>query len=350
MPDEMGGSALAAVLANEIEPVVVPVGIPYLIVDELRIGVPRPEGELRIVDAANFTLDAGRSLGIVGESGSGKTMLCRSFIGTLPRYGVAVTGGRLTIAGGDMTNATEPQWRRIRGRAIGYVPQSSLAGLNPVLTVETQLLEALHIGQRALSRSAARAEARRLLDLVRIPRAASVLTERSHQLSGGMKQRVMIAAALALSPPMLVLDEPTTALDVTVQYEILLLIRSLREQLKMGLILVSHDLAVVEFLCERIMTMYAGASVEIGPATAMRRRPRHPYTGALLHSRLGMAKRGVDLVAIPGESPAVGSWPEGCRFWPRCSFAIEACKVGPQPGLRPVEGHLTACIRAEEVT
>jgi peptide/nickel transport system ATP-binding protein len=323
---------------------------PYLSIEHLRIGVPRSGGELRIVDEVNVTLDAGASLGIVGESGSGKTMLCRSLIGTLPRYGVAITGGRLMIAGGDMTRATETDWRRIRGRAIGYVPQSSLAGLNPVLTVETQLLEALNIGQRSLDRKQARAEARRLLDLVKIPRAASVLNERSHQLSGGMKQRVMIAAALALTPPLLVLDEPTTALDVTVQYEILLLIRSLREELKMGLILVSHDLAVVEFMCERVMTMYAGASVEIGAAGSIRKRPRHPYTGALLHSRLGMAEPGVDLVAIPGESPAVGSWPEGCRFWPRCTFAIEACKVGPQPPLRVVDEHLTACIRAGDVT
>ena len=340
----------AAQAAAEVAPIEVPTDMPYLIVDQLRIGVPRAAGELRIVDEVNVALDAGRSLGIVGESGSGKTMLCRSFIGTLPRYGVAITGGRLMIAGLDMTRATEQDWRRIRGRAIGYVPQSSLAGLNPVLTVETQLLEALHIGQRSLSGSQARAEARRLLDLVRIPRAAQVLNERSHQLSGGMKQRVMIAAALALTPPLLVLDEPTTALDVTVQYEILLLIRALREELKMGLILVSHDLAVVEFLCERIMTMYAGASVEIGPAAGMRSRPRHPYTDALLHSRLGLAERGVDLVAIPGESPGVGSWPEGCRFWPRCPHAIEACKAGPQPPLRLVDGHLTACIRAEDVT
>jgi oligopeptide/dipeptide ABC transporter ATP-binding protein len=336
--------------APEEPPIVVPAGTPYLVAEGLRIGVARRGGELRIVDEVNVRLDAGRSLGIVGESGSGKTMLCRSFIGTLPRYGLTITGGRLMIADGEMTHATEQDWRRIRGRAIGYVPQSSLAGLNPVLTVETQLLEALHIGQRHLSASASRAEARRLLDLVRIPRAAAVLSERSHQLSGGMRQRVMIAAALALAPPLLVLDEPTTALDVTVQYEILLLIRSLREELKMGVVLVSHDLAVVEFLCERIMTMYAGATVEIGPAGGMRSRPRHPYTNALLHSRLGMAEKGVDLVAIPGESPAVGSWPVGCRFWPRCPHAIDACREGPQPALRTVGGHQTACIRAEDVT
>jgi oligopeptide/dipeptide ABC transporter ATP-binding protein len=330
--------------------IVVDPTVPYLEVDHLQIGLMRDGAPLRIVDSVTFALKPGASLGVVGESGSGKTMLCRSFTGTLSRYGVDVQGGSLSIAGHDLTHADEKAWRPIRGRAVGYVPQSSLAGLNPVLTVETQLLEALHLGSRNLTRSEARNEARRLLDLVKIPRADSVLHERAHQLSGGMRQRVMIAAALALSPPLLVLDEPTTALDVTVQYEILLLIRQLREELGMGLILVSHDLAVVEFLCERVMTMYAGATVELASATDVRSRPRHPYTNALLHSRLGMAERGKDLVAIPGESPAVGSWPEGCRFWPRCEYAADVCKTGPQPETRLVEGHLTACIRAEEAT
>lgn len=322
----------------------------YLEVDHLEIGLMRAGAELRIVDSVSFALHPGASLGIVGESGSGKTMLCRSFTGTLTRYGLDITGGRLMIAGHELTKAQEKDWRPIRGRAVGYVPQSSLAGLNPVLTVETQLLEALHIGSRSLTKDQARAEARRLLDMVKIPRANSVLNERSHQLSGGMRQRVMIAAALALSPPLLVLDEPTTALDVTVQYEILVLIRQLREELGMGLILVSHDLAVVEFLCSSVMTMYAGATVEIGASQDIRSRPRHPYTNALRHSRLGMAERGTDLAAIPGESPAVGSWPDGCRFWPRCSFAADACKTGGQPATRMVDGHLTACIRAEDVT
>jgi peptide/nickel transport system ATP-binding protein len=336
--------------ADYLEPIVVDPRKPYLEVDHLQIGLTRDGAPLRIVDSVTFALQPGASLGIVGESGSGKTMLCRSFTGTLARYGVNVTGGRLSIAGRDLTRADEKAWRPIRGRAVGYVPQSSLAGLNPVLTVETQLLEALHLGSRKLTKKEARAEARRLLDMVRIPRADSVLHERSHQLSGGMRQRVMIAAALALSPPLLILDEPTTALDVTVQYEILVLIRQLREELEMGLILVSHDLAVVEFLCERVMTMYAGATVELARSSDIRARPRHPYTNALLHSRLGMAERGKDLVAIPGESPAVGSWPDGCRFWPRCQYAIDDCKVGPQPETRQVGRHLTACIRAEDVT
>lgn len=323
---------------------------PYLNVDQLKIGVSRAGRELRIVDAVTFGLEPGASLGIVGESGSGKTMLCRSFTGTLSRYGVGILGGRLQIAGHDLSHAKEKDWLPIRGRAVGYVPQSSLAGLNPILTVETQLLEALQLSSRKLTSAQARAEARQLLDMVKIPRVDSVLKERAHQLSGGMRQRVMIAAALALRPPLLVLDEPTTALDVTVQYEILVLIRQLREELKMGLILVSHDLAVVDFLCSRVMTMYAGSTVEIGASEDIRVRPRHPYTNALLHSRLGMAERGKDLVAIPGESPAVGAWPDGCRFWPRCISAAEDCKVGDQPQTRLVDGNLTACIHAEGVT
>ncbi len=323
---------------------------PYLEVDRLKIGCDRAGVELRIVDSVSFTLHKGASLGIVGESGSGKTMLCRSLIGTLPRYGVGITGGHLTVAGHDLTNANERDWWPIRGHVVGYVPQSSMAGLNPVLTVETQLLEALGVGGRTLSKSDAQAEARRLLDVVKIPRINSVLGERAHQLSGGMRQRVMIAAALALSPPLLVLDEPTTALDVTVQYDILLLIREIRETTGMSLILVSHDLAVVEFLCSQIMTMYAGATIEIASSESIRSRPRHPYTNALVHSRLGMAKRGTELVAIRGESPAVGLWPDGCRFWPRCSFTTEICKTGAQPVSRSVVGSLTACLRAEDVT
>ena len=350
---ELPGAGLAAAQAaapGTDGQVVVDPRKPYLDVDHLQIGLQRDGLPLHIVDTVTVSLLPGASLGIVGESGSGKTMLCRSFTGTLGRYGVGITGGRLSIAGHDLTNAREKDWRPIRGRAVGYVPQSSLAGLNPVLTVETQLLEALGLGSRTLTKSQARIEARQLLDMVKIPRADAVLNERSHQLSGGMRQRVMIAAALALRPPLLVLDEPTTALDVTVQYEILVLIRQLREELGMGLILVSHDLAVVEFLCSQVMTMYAGATVEIGASENIRSRPRHPYTNALLHSRLGMAERGKDLVAIPGESPAVGAWPEGCRFWPRCSSAADACRSGAQPAPRLVDGHLTACIRAEDVT
>jgi oligopeptide/dipeptide ABC transporter ATP-binding protein len=320
----------------------------YLEVQSLRVGVRRGGTELLLVDGVDFSMAQNDALGIVGESGSGKTMLCRSLLGTLPRYGAQVLGGQISIAGKQMAAADEATWRTVRGKDLGYVPQSSLAGLNPVLTIEAQLLEALRVG-RQIGGKEARREAVELLEIVRIPRVQSVMGERSHQLSGGMRQRVMIAAALALRPPMLILDEPTTALDVTVQFEILTLIRSLRQELGMGVILVTHDLAVVEFLCDRVMTMYAGATVELGDAAAVRGRPRHPYTRALLESRLGMSARGSELRTIPGESPSVGSWPSGCRFSPRCPHATEVCSQGDQPELRTVS-HLTACIHAEDAT
>jgi len=322
---------------------------PYVEVKNLRIAVTNGGTDVPIIDGVNFSLAQNESIGIVGESGAGKTMLCRSLLGTLPRYGARVTDGDITIAGKQMARASESAWRSVRGRDLGYVPQSSLAGLNPVLTVKTQLFEALKVG-RQLDGAQSLQEAKRLLELVRIPRIDSVLEERSHQLSGGMRQRVMIAAALALQPSMLILDEPTTALDVTVQFEILKLVQSLREQLGMGVILVTHDLAVVEFLCDRVMTMYAGATVELGRATEVRTRPRHPYTRALLESRLSLIPRGSDLKTIPGESPSVGAWSEGCRFSPRCPNVAEICLNGAQPGLRQVDERLTACLRAEEVT
>lgn len=322
---------------------------PYLSVRDLRIATTSRRHSLTLVDGISLDLPRNGAVGIVGESGSGKTMLCRALIGTLPSHGARIAGGSLTIAGRDLTRASERAWRRVRGRLLGYVPQSSLAGLNPVLTVEAQLREAINVGHRLSSR-AAHDRALELLQMVRIPRAERVLQERSHQLSGGMRQRVMIAAALALRPPALILDEPTTALDVTVQYEILSLIRALREEMSTAIVLVSHDLGVVEFLCDKVVTVYAGATMEIGSAAGARTRPRHPYTGALLASRVGMAPPGEDLKSIPGEAPSVTAWPSGCRFSPRCEFAVEACTTGSQPALRPVGGRLTACIRAEEVT
>jgi oligopeptide/dipeptide ABC transporter ATP-binding protein len=322
---------------------------PLLAVEQLTVGVPRRAGDwLPLIDAVNLALERNHALGIVGESGSGKTMLCRSLIGTLPRHGAAVMSGRIVWNGTNIAGAPERVWRRVRGREIGYVPQSSLAGLNPVLSVGTQLVEALRAAS-PLGGAAARREALRLLELVHIPRAALVLDQRAHQLSGGMRQRVMIAAALAQQPQLLVADEPTTALDVTVQREILTLIGQLRRDLGMALILISHDLAVIEEVCDSVMVMYAGASAELGPLDRVARQPRHPYTRALQLSRVDLAPSGQDLEAIPGEPPGVGAWPTGCRFWPRCAWADDACREGNQPPLRPFDGRLTACIHADRL-
>jgi oligopeptide/dipeptide ABC transporter ATP-binding protein len=301
-----------------------------------------------IIDTANLSLTAHGAVGLVGESGSGKTMLCRSLLGTLGRRKAAVLSGSIWFGGRDLARAPEGDWRQVRGRQIGYVPQSSLAGLNPVLTVRTQLVEAL-TATRQMSRHDVEQRALELLDLVRIPRARYVLELRSHQLSGGMRQRVMLAAALAQEPRLLVADEPTTALDVTVQREILELIAGLRKELGMALVLVSHDLAIVEQVCERVVVMYAGATVEAGPVEAVVAGPRHPYTRALRLSRVDTAVPGQDLETIAGEPPSVGAWPPGCRFWPRCPLADDACRHGEQPPLQQVGGQLSACIHTDRM-
>jgi oligopeptide/dipeptide ABC transporter ATP-binding protein len=318
-------------------------------VEDLRVAVRASRDRtVTVIDTANLTVEGDEAVGVLGESGSGKTMLCRSIMGTLGRRGAIVTGGRIKLAGRDVANAPESTWRAIRGRQIGYVPQSSLAGLNPVLTVETQMIEAV-TAVRPLERRAAEQEALRLLELVRIPRASTVFKQRAVQLSGGMRQRVMIATALSQQPRLLVADEPTTALDVRVEHEILTLITSLRRELGMALILVSHDLSVIEEVCDTVMVMYAGATVEAGPVERVVSRPRHPYSRALGLSRVDTAAPERDLEVIPGDPPTVGRWPAGCRFWPRCPLADQACQTGAQPGLVRSGSQLTACIHTERM-
>ncbi|HEY8476859.1 MAG TPA: ABC transporter ATP-binding protein [Chloroflexota bacterium] len=318
-------------------------------VEDLRVSFRKAGGALLpVLDTANLLVRRNEAVGIVGESGSGKTMLCRSLIGTLPRHGAVVVSGKIVFEGADLARAPESVWQKVRGRAIGYIPQSSLAGLNPVLTVRTHLVEAL-AAVASTSRAEQEREALRLLELVRIPRAKQVLDQRPHELSGGMRQRVMIAAALAQRPKLLLADEPTTALDVTVQHEILQLISKLRDELGMALVLVSHDLAVIEEVCDSLFVMYAGATVEAGPLPLVASAPRHPYTRALRLSRVDTATPGADLEAIGGEPPAVGAWPVGCRFWPRCPLADEVCRQGSQPPLQAVGRQRSACIHADRM-
>jgi len=326
---------------------VTPTHTPLLQIEDLSVAFRKPGGRLLpVVDKVNLTVGVDRAHGVVGESGSGKTMLCRTLIGTLRRHGAVITGGRILLDGQDLVRADERAWRRIRGRIIGYVPQSSLASLNPVLSVETQLVEAVTVAG-SVSGAAARAEALRLLELVRIPRAKQVLGQRSHELSGGMRQRVIIACALAPRPKLLIADEPTTALDVTVEHKILELIGDVRREFGMSLILVSHDLAVIDEVCDEVIVMYAGASVESGTLERIRPEPRHPYTRALRISRVESAAPGQDLEAIGGEAPSLGAWPSGCRFWPRCPMAQDDCRPDGQPPLAWFAGRWTACIHAD---
>lgn len=313
---------------------------------DLKIGIPHPRREtLIIVDNANFDIGYGEMLGIVGESGSGKTMVCRSMIGTLERRGAKVLSGKVLLEGEDLAHASESTWKKLRGKAIGYVPQSALAGPNPVLTIHAQLAEAL---QKSEAKGSIAEQSKRLLDLVKIRRIDTVLKQYPNQLSGGMRQRVMIACALASEPKLLIADEPTTGLDVTVQSQIMELLKEIRQEFGTSIILISHDLALIDDVCDRVVVMHAGATVEVGSVGELA-KPRHPYTIALNQSRIDIAEPGSELVTILGNAPSVGEWPPGCRFAERCTIRQSDCSVGPNhPPLFGERGtHQSACLHTE---
>jgi len=320
---------------------------PLVDIRDLKIGIERGRGEkLVVVDSASLRLRRGEMLGLIGESGSGKTMLCRSLIGTLRRRGAVILSGSILFGDLDLAQADERIWRDVRGRRVGYVPQSALAGPNPVMTIGAQLGEAIRRNASGDS-SAVASRARELLDIVRIRRPDVVLKQYPNQLSGGMRQRVMIACAIAQSPELLVADEPTTGLDVTVQAEIMKLLRDIRTDMGMSIILVSHDLALVDAVCDQIVVMHAGACVESGAVDQVA-APLHPYTAALNRSRIELAIPGSELVTIKGQSPAVGSWQPGCRFAERCGIVQADCRVGGHPPLvGPASGHRTSCLHPE---
>ena len=320
---------------------------PLLDIRDLRIGVARGSGApLVVVDNACLKLRRGEMLGLIGESGSGKTMLCRGLIGTLRRRGAVVMAGNILLDGLDLAQADERTWRSVRGRRVGYVPQSALAGPNPVMTVGAQLGEAIRQGPGGHRKNVS-ARALELLDVTQIPRPEIVMKQYPNQLSGGMRQRVMIACAIAGNPELLVADEPTTGLDVTVQAGIMKLLRDIRANVGTAIILVSHDLALVDDVCDQIVVMHAGTCVESGPAAAVA-APRHPYTAALNHSRIELAQPGSTLVTIKGQAPSVGSWRPGCRFAERCDIVQADCRSGPHPTLAgPDMGHRTACLHPD---
>jgi len=315
---------------------------------DLVIGIQRTRTDrLIIVDSANFDIRRAEILGLVGESGSGKTMVCRSLIGTLKRRSATIFGGSIMFDGMDLATLDERRWRVVRGNRIGYVPQSALTGPNPVMTVGGQLGEAIR-RNRKRKETDVRKRALDLLDLVHIRRPEVVYDQYPFQLSGGMRQRVMIASALAQDPDIVVADEPTTGLDVTVQAEIMKLLQEIRSEFQMSVVLVSHDLALIDEVCDRLVVMHAGTCVEVGAVAEVARVPKHPYTIALNRSRIDLAAPGSTLITIKGNPPAVGEWPSGCRFNERCDFVQEDCRVGANPSLAEVApGHWSACIHTE---
>lgn len=322
---------------------------PLVVIDHLKIDVRVTKARrLAIVDSATFNIERGQFIGLIGESGSGKTMLCRSLVGTLERRGAYISGGTLNFDGIDLVAASKKDWRGIRGRRIGYVPQSALAGPNPVMTIGAQLAEAIRQGEKMDSKQV-RNRAIELLNIVKIQRPELVIKQYPYELSGGMRQRVMIACAIAQEPQLIVADEPTTGLDVTVQAEIMDLLQEIRKDLNTAIILVSHDLLLINEICDDIVVMHAGVTVEKLRSSQIK-DTRHPYTQALYNSRIDLVEPRGKLVTIKGQPPTVGAWPPGCRFAGRCDFAKDSCLEEKEIPLISVgDNHGTACLRHSEI-
>ncbi len=316
---------------------------PLLSVAGLHATFPGAHGPAAVVDGVDLTVAAGEVLGIVGESGSGKSMTLRAIMRLIDPPGRVE--GRIVWDGRDLLQLSERQMRAVRGQGIGMVFQEPMTALNPVLPVGVQITESLAGGGR-LSGAERRRRAVGLLDRVGIPAAARRLDDYPHQFSGGMRQRAMIAIALAGEPRLLLADEPTTALDVTIQDQILKLLLRLRDELGMSLVIVTHDLGVVAQTCERVAVMYAGRIAETGPVAEVLARPRHAYTLGLIRSLPDAAMARRRLNPIPGAPPAAGSVGAACAFVPRCEFASAAC-TGARPPLAPSgAGRASACTAA----
>ena len=312
----------------------VPTDDPLLAIEALNVWLPGPVGALEIVEHVDLTLRAGEVLGVAGESGSGKTITALALMGLLPNGGAAYGSARL--AGRDLLSLSAREWPAVRGVDIAMVFQDPMTSLHPMLSIETQLCEH-YLDHRLGSRAAARERAIDLLDRVRIPDPRSALKAYPHQLSGGMRQRVAIAMALACEPKLLIADEPTTALDVTVQAGILHLLKGLCTSEGMAMILVTHDLGVMSAVADRLAVFYAGRVVEEGPCSELLTAPRHPYTRGLLDALPGAhgGAAAEAFEAIPGAPPQPGARPTGCSFNPRCRFAEDDCSRR-EPLLTPV--------------
>ncbi|WP_341898751.1 ABC transporter ATP-binding protein [Ferrovibrio terrae] len=310
------------------------------------------DGAYKVLDGIDLSLAEGETLGIVGETGCGKSVLAKSIMGLLPSPPARVLSGSIMFEEHDLLKATAADWRAIRGQRIAMIFQDPMTFLNPVLTIGQQVCDVIAAQQGSkpkaarLDRAGIRAHATRMLELVRLPDAAELLNRYPHQLSGGMRQRVLIAMALSGSPRLLIADEPTTALDVTIQAQVLALIDDLVQRLKLAVIMISHDLGAVAAVCRRIAVMYAGTVVEDAPTAELLAQPRHPYTRGLLAALPDIDGDQATLVGIAGSIPNLLTPPQGCRFHPRCPLADGRCR-SEKPLLRRLsETHRVACHHA----
>jgi oligopeptide/dipeptide ABC transporter ATP-binding protein len=315
--------------------------LPLLEVSDLRTSFFLRSGELRVLDGVSLEIEQGEVLGLVGETGSGKSVTAYSIIRLLKQPG-RIVGGEVRWRGRDLVSVWESELEaEIRGKEISMIFQNPREALNPVITVGRQLTQVLEI-RRRMSKGDARREAISLVKSLHISDPESRLNSYPHQLSGGMAQRIMISLALSCEPRLLIADEPTTGLDVTTQYQIVQLLRELRERTGMAILIITHDLALAAQICDRVAVLYAGRIAEVGRTEYLFRSPRHPYTRALLASRPRLGLKG-DIVTIPGNVANLMRPPSGCRFHPRCGNAISACSQ-KQPLLEQMEpGQLVAC-------
>ncbi len=308
-------------------------------VDALQIHYRTRDGAVRAVDGASFRVPEGRIVGLVGESGCGKTTAVRAIMGVLAENGHRA-GGRLVFKGQEIDEAST---KKLRWRDIAYVPQSAMSSLDPVYTVGAQIVEVL-TKRGGATRAAATKRAAELFELVGLSERR--LGDYPHQFSGGMRQRAAIAMALALEPSLLLADEPVTALDVIVQRQILDMLRALQQRLRLSIVMVTHDISVVAYLCDEVVVMYAGQVVESGPVRDVLARPRHPYTMGLRNAFPDLLSDAMELVPIHGSPPSLATPPPGCRFAPRCPFAERACTT--DFAVSSGNGHFSACRRAAE--
>ena len=322
-----------------------PMTEPLLSLRHLVAAFETDEGYVRAVDDVSFDVWPGRTLGIVGESGCGKSVTSLSIMRLIPSPPGFIEAGQALFDGRDLFRLSESEMRGLRGNEISMIFQEPMTSLNPVYTVGWQIVEAIRLHQ-SLSRRAAKVRAIELLDLVGIPAPAERIDAYPHTLSGGMRQRVMIAMALACEPRILIADEPTTALDVTIQAQILDLLRSLQEELGMSIIFISHDLGVMAEFAHEIAVMYAGKIVEHAETRVLFRTPRHPYTRGLLRSLPSARNRGERLRTIPGIVPDLSKLPTGCRFQDRCELVTDACRQD-EPALTRLDDSEVACFHAE---
>jgi oligopeptide/dipeptide ABC transporter ATP-binding protein len=319
-----------------------PVTTPVIDVRDLRTHIVTRWGTVKAVDGVSFAIRDGETLGLVGESGSGKSMTCLSLVRLVPRPAARILGGQVLLDGEDLLTKSEDEMRAIRGRRIAMILQDPMSSLNPVFSIGMQMREPVALYHRLRGRALTE-RAAALLAAVRIPSPAQRLRAFPHQLSGGMRQRVVGAMAIAAPPRLLIADEPTTSLDLTIQAQYLGLLKELQQRHRFGLVFVTHNLGIVARICDRVAVMYAGRIVEMGPVRRIFTRPAHPYSRALLESIPRLGARAEHLVAIEGQPPDLARLPGGCAFAPRCPHVMERCRAEAPPE-RPVgDGHVTRC-------